>query len=160
MTTTLAVNPLRRLTYAFVGLLAGDVVLLLFFLQNALRSRAELLASHMGEPTRQIPLALQMFAIYASFSFVGWLFVGLPMALFFPVRSIMRLSWTLRLLIGASLGPFALLVIFVLLGRGHLSFPASFTGTSLLWAYAILVSVVSFAVYVALLRRGEFAGQA
>jgi hypothetical protein len=62
--------------YAFVGLLAGDAILLLFFPQNAIRSRADLLASHMGDPARQIPLALQMFAIYASFSFVGWLFVG------------------------------------------------------------------------------------
>ena|ERR1700730_5784375 len=96
-----------------------------------------------------------MFTIYAGFSFVGWLFVGLPAALFFPVRRIMHLSWPFRLLIGASLGPFALLVIVILLGHGHINFPASFTGTSMLWAYAIVVSAVSFAVYVALLHRGR-----
>jgi hypothetical protein len=48
-----------------------------------------------------------------------------------------------------------LLVIFVLLGHGHISFPASFTGTSLLWACTILVSAVSFAVYVTLLGGGK-----
>jgi hypothetical protein len=63
MNTNLAVNPLKRLAYAFVGLLAGDAILLVFFLQNVIRSRADLLASHVGDPARQIPLALQMFAI-------------------------------------------------------------------------------------------------
>jgi hypothetical protein len=94
-----------------------------------------------------------MFVLSASFSFAGWLLVGLPTALFFPVRSIMRLPWALRLLVGAALGPFALLVIFVLLGHGHIGFSASFAGTRVLWAYAIFVSAVSFAVYVALLYR-------
>jgi hypothetical protein len=73
--------------------------------------------------------------------------------LFFPVRSIMRLPWPLKLLVGAALGPFALLVIFALLGHGHIGFPASFAGTRVLRAYAIMVSAVSFAVYVAPLCR-------
>jgi len=73
---------LNRVTYAFVGLLCGNVALLLFLLQNAIRLRANLLAIHMGEPGRQIPLALEMWAFYAPFSFAGWLFVGVPIACF------------------------------------------------------------------------------
>src|SRR5258708_4047207 len=107
MNTNLAVNLVKRTAYAFVGLLAGDLVLLLFLLQNALRIRADLLALHMGEPARQIPVALQLFVLYASLSFVGWLLVGLPIALLLPARSITSLWWPLRVLVGAALGPLA-----------------------------------------------------
>jgi len=139
------VNTLRalnRVTYAFVGLLGGNVVLLLFLLQNAIRLRADLLAMHMGEPERQIPLALEMWIFYAPFSFVGWLLVGVPIALLFPARSIKRLSWTLRVFVGAALGPLALFLIFALLSHGYIHFSnhGTFTGTSSLWAFSILVS--------------------
>jgi hypothetical protein len=76
------------MTYALVGFLGGNVALLLFLLQNTIRLRADLLAMHMGEPERQIPLTLEMWIVYAPFSFVGWLLVGVPMALLFPARSI------------------------------------------------------------------------
>src|SRR5580700_7251828 len=76
MNANLAVNPIKRLAYAFVGLLAGNTILLLFLLQNAIRIRALLLASHMGKPALEIPLALQMSVLYASFSLAGWLLVG------------------------------------------------------------------------------------
>jgi hypothetical protein len=156
MNTNLTVNPIRRLAYAFVGLLAGIAILLLFLLQNAFRVRAMLLAAHMGEPARQISYALQVFVLYAIFSFVGWVLVGLPTALAFPARSITRLSWPLRVVVGAALGPLALFAIFVLLAHGHIN-SLSFTGTSVLWAYSILVSTVSFVVYVALLGKEEVA---
>ena len=107
---------------------------------------------HMGEPARQIPIALQLFVLYAGFSFVGWLLVGFPIALLLPARSITSLWWPLRVLVGAALGPLALLVIFVLLGHGHIS-STSFTNTSVLWAYSILVSTVSFVLYIALLHK-------
>ena len=150
MDTNLARNAPRRLAYAFIGLLAGDAVLFLFLLQNAFR--ADLLALHMGETARQIPIALEMFVFSAPFSLVGWLLVGLPIAVFFPTRFITRLSWPLRLLVGAILGPLALLVILVLLGHGHIEFPGTFRGTGSLWAYSILVSTVSFVLYAALLK--------
>jgi hypothetical protein len=141
--------------YAFVGLLGGNAALLLFLLQNAIRLRASLLAMHMGEPVLQIPLALEMFAFYAPFSFVGWLFVGIPIALLFPARSIKRLSWPVRGFVGASLGPLALSLVLVLLSRGHIDFSdhGTFTGTSVLWVFSILVSTVSFLLYAALLRE-------
>ena len=153
MNTNLAVNLVKRPTYAFIGLLAGDAALLLFLLQNAIRSRAELLAWHMGEPARQIPQALQLFVLYARLSFVGWLFVALPIALFLPPRFVTSLAWPLRVSVGAALGPLALLAILLRLTRGHVGFPGIFRGTDSLWTFSILVSTVSFVVYVTLLRR-------
>jgi hypothetical protein len=160
MNTNLAVNLIKRLAYAFVGLLVGDAILLLYLLQNALRYRALLLAAHMGEPGRQIPQALQMFVLYAHVSFLGWLFVGLPVALFFSARSITRLPWALSLLLGAALGPLALCLVLALvsdsnraaLAHGHM-IPGMFRGTALVWPLSILVSTVSFVVYVALVRK-------
>jgi len=160
LNTHAAVNPIKRLAYAFVGLLAGDAILLLFLLQNAIRIRADLLALHMGEPGRQIPQAIEIFVLYARFSFVGWLFVGLPIALFLPARFIARLPWALRLFVGAALGPLALFLIFMLasdsnraaLAHGHI-LPGMFTNTASLWPFSILVSTVSFVLYAALLRK-------
>jgi hypothetical protein len=153
--TSRALNSTRRVAYAFVGVLGGNAALLLFLLQNAIRLRSSLLAMHMGEPALQIPHALEMFAFYAPFSFVGWLFVGVPIALLFPARSIKRLWWPVRVLVGAALGPLALFLVFVLLSHGHIDFSdhGTFTRSSLLWAFSILVSTVSFVLYAALLRE-------
>jgi hypothetical protein len=141
------IHPAKRLAYALVGLLAGDVMLLFFLLRRALHGA--LLA---GEPAGLIPDALQAFVLYASFSFLGWLFVGLPTALLFPARSITRLSWPSAMIVGAGLGPLALLVIFVLLAHNHIYF-RNLTETRTLFAYSILVSTVSFMVYRVLLRK-------
>ncbi len=149
------VHPKKRLAYGFVGLLAGNAILLLFLLQNALRARAGLLAAHMGAPASMIPVALEQFVLYAIASLAGWLLIGLPTVLLCPARTITGLSWPLKLLAGAVLGPFALLAVFLLLGRGHVTFPASFNGTGILWAYSVLVSTVAFVVYAALLRREQ-----
>jgi hypothetical protein len=142
----------KRIAYSLIGLVGGNAVLLLYLLQNAIRVRASLLALGMGAPANQIPLALEMSFIYGVCSFVGWLFVGLPIVRFAPTRSIADLSWPVRLLLGAALGPMALLVIFILLSRGHLS-SNSFTNTGSLWLYSILVSDVSLVLYTALLSR-------
>jgi hypothetical protein len=148
------VRPARRLTYAFAGLLAGDSVLLLFLLENAIWIRRSLLVSHMGQPGSTILLALEQFVIYASCSFLGWVFVGIPVVLLFSARFITGLSWFLKLLVGAALGPLALFLVFVLLARGHLRFRASFIGTGVFWLYSVVVSTISFMAYAALLRRG------
>jgi hypothetical protein len=166
MNANLAVNLIKRTAYAFVGLLAGDAILLLYLLQNAIRLRADLLALHMGEPGRQIPQALQIFVLYARISFVGWLFVGLPIALLLPAHFIRRLPWPLRLLVGAALGPLALFLVFALvsdssraaLAHGHM-IPGMFTGTASLWPLSILVSTIAFVVYVALLRNEKVVAQ-
>lgn len=147
------VNPAKRLAYAFLGLLAGDAMLLLYLLQNALRVRASLVAAHMGEPAPQIPIALDFFVVCAMFSFLGWLFVGLPTALFFPARFITRLPWPLALVVGAVLGPTALVTIFLLHDHGHIYLSSSLAASVTPYAYSIVVSAVSVLVYRVLLRR-------
>src|SRR5579864_3648788 len=78
---------------------------------------------------------------------------GLPVALMFPVRVYSRLAWPLCLLIGAILGPLALLLIFVVMFglQGQLN-SFSLAHTQSLWPLSILVSSVSFVVYAVLLR--------
>jgi hypothetical protein len=56
------------------------------------------------------------------------------------------------LIVGATVGPIAQLVIFTLLGRSHIYF-RNFAEISTLFAYTILVSTVSFMVYLAMLRK-------
>jgi hypothetical protein len=158
MKTDPTVKGIKRLAYAFVGLLAGDAVLLLYLLLNAILMRSVLLAVHMGEPAKQIPNALQMFVLYAGFSVAGWLLVGLPIALLLPARSITNMWWPLRVLVGATLGPLALFGVLAVLSRGHLSFPGSFRGLGLLWAFSALVSTVAFVAYASLLRKGRVVG--
>jgi len=128
-------------------------MLFLYLLQNAVRVRASLLAAQAGEPARAIGDAFQEFLFLAIFSFVGWLFVGVPTVLLYPARSIVRLSWPLALVVGVALGPLALLMILLLLGHGHIYFSPGFAETGTEFAYSILISTVSFVVYVALLRK-------
>jgi predicted membrane protein len=72
--------------------------------------------------------------------------------LLFPARSITRLSRPRALVLGAIAGPIALLVIFALLSRSHIYF-RNFAEISTLLAYTILVSTISFMVYLSLLRE-------
>jgi hypothetical protein len=150
-----SVAPATRLGYAFLALLAGDLALLAVLLDNAIRVRASLTAIHMGEPALQIPQALQMFKLYAKFSVVGWLLVGVPIALLFSAHFVARLRWPVVVLVGGTLGPLALFLIFTLLSRGRIRFssPGTFTGTTWFWEFSVLVSTVAFSVYAVLLRR-------
>jgi len=119
-------------------------------LLDAFVVRAQLLAAHMGDPYGQIPVAIQIFTLYAPFSLVGWLIVGAPVVLLLPVRSITRWPWLLVVTLGACLGPPAMVVILLVLGYGvH---PLRRDGLPF-FIFSILVSTVSFTVYVALLRN-------
>jgi hypothetical protein len=150
------ISPAKRLLFAFIGLLTGDIALLLLFLLNALRTRAFLLRSHIGVPADQVPQALELFFLYAGFSVLGWILVGVPFALAIPSGRLSRLAWPFRFLLGAALGPLASLLIFlVLFARGGNFSGFSLAHTQPLWPLSILVSLVSFWVYVALLRGGR-----
>ena len=109
------VSPAKRLLFAFIGLLAGDADLLLFLLLGAWRTRAFLLKAHVGIPAAQVPQALELFFLYSLFSVLGWILVGVPFALAIPARLLSRLAWPFRFLLGAALGPLALLFIFLVL---------------------------------------------
>jgi len=80
----------QRVAYGFVSLVVGDAALLLYMLLNAVWVRTALLAAHVGQPYAQIPVAIQVFAMYAAFSLIGWLSVGVPVVLLLPVSSIIR----------------------------------------------------------------------
>ena len=153
-TTNNGPGPFQRLLFAAIGLLAGNAALLIYMMYNALRAFAALLMAHMGEPYRQLSTWLQMFLLYAMFSILGWALVGLPFALAFPARLLSRVRWPLCALIGAALGPLALLLIFVVIFamQGRLR-EFSLAHTEALWQFSMLVSTVSFLVYTALLRR-------
>ena len=114
----------------------------------------------MGEPANQIPQWLDMFVLYAPFTLMGWLLAGVPITLAVPASIVERLGWPLRLLIGAAIGPAAVLFVLVLLHfigffltQGH-SGPFSLAYTESFWPFSIIVSTVAFAAYAALL--GEF----
>jgi hypothetical protein len=143
----------QRLTYAFVGLLSGDAALVLYTLVNAFLVRATHLATHVGEPERVVSVALQVVTLYVVCSLVGFLVVGIPVALLLPARFVARWPWLVTIAVGALLGPPALFAILVVLGGGSVHLSSSFRETALLFAFSILVSTVSFGVYVALLRK-------
>lgn len=133
----MADSPFSRLLYAAVGLVSGNAALLIcnpFFWR-----------------------AWDVFALYAVFSIVGWIFVGVPIALAFPARILSRVPWPIGLLIGATLGPVALLLVFILVYamQGRLN-EFSLAHTEGLWQLSILVSLVSFLVYTTLLRMFLF----
>jgi hypothetical protein len=150
------VRPLQRLVFAAIGLAAGNLALLVFLTCNALRLHAALLKAHIGEPVQTLPNAWELFSIYGIFSVLGWMMVGVPIAIALPARLLSRVAWSGQILIGATLGPLALLLIFIVLfaiqGR---TAAFSLAHTESLWPFSVLVSTISFLVYAALLR-GRF----
>lgn len=130
-TPTVRVNPFKRIAYSFLGLIAGDAVLLALFAISQL---------------------LDLFVLYGMFSLAGWVLVGIPVALAVPGRLVARLPWLLLFVIGAVLGPLALFLIFVLLNGRHIS-RLSFAHTESLWPFSILIAAVAFFTYGLLIRR-------
>jgi len=130
---------IRRLAYAFLGLLAGDAILLVYLVCMALR-----------DPVA--PLLHPVFVFYAFFSFMGWIIIGLPVVLLFSARSIKRLSWPLKVLVGAGLGPIGLLPIMWWLNHAQFDFNI-LRATAIYAPFSIVISTVSFVVYAALLHR-------
>lgn len=143
----------QRLTYAFVGIFAGDIALVLYMLLNAFLVRSSLMAAHVGEPERQVAITLQAGTIYVVCSLVGFLIVGVPVALLLPTRIVARWKWLITLAVGALLGPAALFIILEVLSGGSLSLSSSLSVIGPLFAFSTVVSTVSFGVYVALLRK-------
>jgi hypothetical protein len=144
---------LKQIAYALVSLLASNIVLLILLLLNAMRIRSSLLAAHMGQPGQQISLTLQLSAIYGFFSFLGWLMMGLPIALFVPADSVLRLPVLVRLIVGMVIGPFALFAIFVILSHRQIHAPGTFRNTGFLWVLSVLMSAVTFLLYCVLLGK-------
>lgn len=145
---------LLRVACSLVALTAGNAALLLGMMLEAARARGLLLEDHMGEPDRALPQAWEIFVVFAVASVAGWAVVGLPLTLAVPARVPVRLGWLPALLIGAALGPLALLLLFAatFAFQGQLT-RFSLAHTETFWPLAGLVSSVSFLVYRALLAR-------
>jgi hypothetical protein len=155
MNANLTVHLKKRVSYAFVGLLAGDAILFFYLIGSAFLTGSFALVEHVGDPAGVVLTALEIFFIYAVISFIGWLLVGLPIVLLIRPDSLIRLPWFLRVLVGALLGPVALFAIFgVLATHGRVNF-RPFAGGLGLWAYSIsiVISTVAFLVYVGLLGK-------
>lgn len=98
-----------------------------------------------------------VFGIYAFGSIVGWVVIGIPVAIMFPVRLLKQRLWpAVSFVIGAGLGPLALLPVFVVWSGVNSRNLRNFTFgpiTKDLWVFSIIVSTVSFLVYAALVRK-------
>ena len=144
------INRPMRLLYAFFGFVAGEAVLLALLLINALTARASLIEWQMGEPGRQVPFALEMFSFLTSFAFLGWLLIGVPIALFIPTARLARLIWPLRALVGLALGPIGVVIVTLILSirtRALLLEPIEMVRFV---PYAIVVSLPAFLIFAAL----------
>jgi hypothetical protein len=141
----------RKIGYSFVGLLAGNTVLLLYFLSSAIKTSVWLRSIHMGEPDRVIPNALEMFKLYGITSMIGWALVGLPFVLLLRANFVARLHWLFAGMIGAALGPLAFLAVSYSITGGRATI--SFRNSEMLWIISVLISTIAFLIYCALVRR-------
>ena len=136
---------LRKIGYSFVGLLAGDGALLACITWS----------------TRDLEhnpwQLLKIFCLYAIFTVLGWIVVGVPAVLLMDIAFIRRIHWPLVLLIGAVLGPLALFLIFLVLDilNGQFSLAGYWDDAALSCALAMVVSLVAFAVYCIFMRRAQ-----
>jgi hypothetical protein len=144
---------LLRVGNSFLGLLAGDFALLILTVLNALHIS---LLLH-GQLKAQLLTALGWFIPVAIVSIVGWMMIGVPVVLIISTERLLKATWWLILIIGALIGPLALLVIFLLLSRG-MPRSETFTNTGFFWVCASLISTVAFGIYCALVRRSAGSG--
>jgi hypothetical protein len=143
----------RRLGYAFVGLLAGNAAIAAYFLSGYLWALLLNYSSIAGHPARDLLIGFAgMELLYATFSLIGWLVVGLPAVFLVPVRILNRLPWLMIILMAAAIGVAAFFPIDLLLNGGHLS-PDSFRRERLDWLLALLASIVGFPTYCWFVRR-------
>jgi hypothetical protein len=144
------VGALRRIGYSFVGLLAGNLVLLVVWLGFFLRNRIALPPNHGPNLSSDLMDMLGIMAIYAVFSIFGWVLIGIPAVLLLSSRRIAALPWTALVLCGAVLGPVSLTLIFLF--GGHFS-PRIFTEGGPYFLFAGVVSGVAFWVHCLLVRH-------
>jgi hypothetical protein len=140
---------LMRVGYSFLGLLAGDAALLFLVL---FKSFCASLQQHGKLMALLLKSTLEWFGVVAIVSIAGWIMIGVPAVLILSPGRTLKTSRLLLVLVGALLGPLALLFVFLLLSRGKLS-SATFTQTTFLWACASVISTIAFGVHCTLVRR-------
>ncbi len=102
-------------------------------------------------------MALDITAVYLMFSLVigfpGWILVGVPVALFWPIRQLRNLPYYAVLLFGVAAGP--VIVFIVLMGDALAHREAVshyFSNSGLFFVCAAIVAAVCCVVYKLLLR--------
>jgi hypothetical protein len=137
----------RRLSYAFIGLVAGNAAMDAYLLTGYVRTfiLSPALRSRIGDI---LIGTFWLFLLYGTFSLIAWLIVGLPFVFLLPLRAVRRLPWAVILLISGALGPAVFLPIMLLLFRNQ-----GFRHTGTLWLLSVIASVVGFSTYAWLVRR-------
>jgi hypothetical protein len=128
----------RKISYSFVGLLVGDVVMLVVF-------------SIMTQAWQQSPTQMMaIFPFYITCSLFGWVVIGIPAVLLANTEFVAGLKWLSTLVVGILLGLAALGIIFIF--YGHLPIPGT-QGFLYCWGFSALVACFASATYAALARR-------
>ena len=144
-----------RIRYSFLGFACGELTLFVYMLLNALQVRHVLLADHMGEPYQAIPGAIDGFVLLLMFGIFGWLIVGVPIATLVPGRLICRMHLFTAIIVGAGIGPIAVIAISLMLlaRQGQQVRLLDFGFLSWYEITSSIVTTVAFLAYVLLLRR-------
>jgi hypothetical protein len=145
------IGPARKIGYSFLGLLAGNAAMLVLMLGSMLYP-GRWMSLHIAGSNRMLFDTLGMFVVYATFSMLGWVILGLPFVLLLRSEFVSRLLWIFIPSIGAILGPMSLLPIFILLSDGKLT-ADSFRNSGVILILSALVSTIAFTVYCAFIRQ-------
>jgi len=145
----------RRIVYAFIGLLAGNAAIIVYFLITNLWALLRLHPLPSEPPASHILIGYAgLMLLYGTFSLIGWLVVGLPAVLLLPVRILNRLPWIMILPIAAAIGVGAFFPIYLLLNGGHFTSDAlPFRRSGMYWFLVVLASTAGFPTYCWLVRR-------
>jgi hypothetical protein len=149
---------LCRTGCALFGFVCAMGALLIFFEVDGL-----MFSPHPLGLLEKIRTDLQIFPLVAIFASAGLLIAGIPVVPAVPPRVLLRLRWPWILIIGAGLGIFALIGMFIFMSGGRITadttwrvvpkwFHPLFSGGFLLTLLPLLTTSAGFAGYNFLLR--------
>jgi hypothetical protein len=145
----------RRLSYAFIGLVAGNAAMDAWLLTSDLPVVLHTASAHHLPVGLLLSRVLWVMLLYGADSFIGWLIVGLPLVFSVPPQVFARLPWIVVIALGAAFGPALLLLaqaIVALIVHGHFTV-AFFLKTGNLRFLSLILSGVGFSTYCLLIRR-------
>jgi hypothetical protein len=144
---------LLRIGSSFVGLLAGNLALLVVSLGFWVRGRIDLPPNHGPYFGSDLVNMLSIIAVFAVFSVFGWVLIGIPAVLFLSSKRICSLPWAALVPCGAVLGPVSLTLIFLVMDGRYLSLREVIDDNLFFYPFAAVVSGVAFWVHCLLIRR-------
>lgn len=149
----------RKIGYSFLGLAAGNlVVLAAVSICEAIGLNSLVPAGPLRE---RLLRALALAFYFGSVSLVSWAIIGLPVVLALSANLISRLHWSLASLIGSILGAIPFALLFVAMSGGWQQLLATLRNPQVLRVYllflavAVIIGGVAFSVYCLLVRRAS-----